>query len=501
VENSLNIVYSFSNNQFNDNDFNSNYESTDFIKIKRYQKRYSENDSTQERLKRNINSIKRRFFLHSLLKNKDNQTSRIIYNTKILQKKNASENVILNKRKLDNFIVDNTLYYNQYFGSQLNEVEKYIYDILVSQLKGVTLLSFFVNIDIENDFSIQSKDIVNIMERVFGALSMDHPDIWWITKYRIHYKVKNSKLQSNINDTTTNNNKNSNKTYKKDRKGYNEIISQENFEINEKKNENIQVINGNPKFNSYGRMIYINETQEEVGRRIKLRRDKYNKREPSDNISDGSRLLSKIQIQLCLSPNQNICNIYTVNDINRMNKVIEKKIQHILNNAKDYFISKNKDKKKELSYNDNIQIYEYDFIKYLHDILIKNVQYGFSENGFNEYTIYGALVEHRCVCEGFSEAFMILAQRAKIYTILATSNTHQWNMVFLEGKWYALDITWDIPNYNTIQNDYQHRQIISAYDNNDNNDFLYDNNSLFDNINTTFFLVGSKTVINEKPDY
>ncbi|OUM67555.1 hypothetical protein PIROE2DRAFT_58693 [Piromyces sp. E2] len=300
------------------------------------------------------------------------------------------------------------------------------------------------------------------MERVFGALSMDHPDIWWITKYRIHYKIKNSENENQIT--------NNKKAIQDIQRGYYEISSIENVEtkdninINDDDNTPINKLdnindNGENRLNYDNITDSYNQENEEISRRIKMKRNEY---------KEDSRLLSKIQIQLCSSPIKNECNTYSVNDINRMNKLIEKKIQNILTNAKTYFqLQQNNNNNEGLSYNDNVKIFEYDFIKYLHDILIKNIKYGFSENGFTEYTIYGALIEHRCVCEGFSEAFMVLAQRAKIYTILATSNTHQWNMVFLEGKWYALDITWDIPNYDSIQHEYKNRKFSSRNGNND----------------------------------
>jgi len=362
--------------------------------------------------------------------------------------------VILNKRKLDNFIVDNTLYYNQYFGSQLNEFEKYIYDILINKLKGVTILSFFVNIDIEKEYSIQCKDIVKIMERVFGALSMDHPDIWWITKYRIHYKTINLQKENPI----INNNTDNKKIAQEIQKGYYEFSSTESIEMEVNTNsidehhKKINIINED-RLKGFNMTNISNFDKEETSRRIKLERNEY---------KEDTRLLSKIQIQLCSSPVKDECNTYSVNDINRMNKLIEKKIQNILLNAKTYFqLQQNNSNSEGLYYSDNVKVYEYDFIKYIHDTLIKNIQYGFSENGYTEYTLYGALVENRCVCEGFSEAFMILAQRAKIYTILVTSDTHQWNMVFLEGKWYALDITWDIPNYASLQYEYKNRKFAS----------------------------------------
>ncbi|ORX51362.1 hypothetical protein BCR36DRAFT_411829 [Piromyces finnis] len=306
------------------------------------------------------------------------------------------------------------------------------------------------------------------MERVFGALSMDHPDIWWITKYRIHYKTGELDIKkSTIKDEESNNQVDQN--IKKD----SEKSSIESVKMKINIIENKQIINDTKSLS--------NPNKESIGRRIRYKRGEFD---------ENSQYISKIQIQLCSSPLKNICNTYSVNDINRMNKLIDKKIQNILINAKTNIkLQKNNNNNNDkLSYIDNNEIYEYDFIKYIHNILIKNVQYGFSENGFTEYTIYGALVENRCVCEGFSEAFMVLAQRAKIYTILATSNAHQWNMVFLEGKWYALDITWDIPNYASYQTKELNKFTLS----------FNESEISTEKEDESFFLIGSNTIINEK---
>ncbi|ORX79878.1 hypothetical protein BCR32DRAFT_246017, partial [Anaeromyces robustus] len=183
INNSLiNFRYQFRTSKNEENKTNNNsrsndlYETTDYIKIKRYNRPYIENDSIP------LFNYKNEVMNHNVVNSVEH--SNIIQPLKILEKRTNEKD----KRKLNNFIINDELYYNQYFGSQLTEIEKYMYDIIVSQLKGVTLLSFIVNINIDDMFSIRSDSIVNIMERVFGAISMDHPDIWWITKYRIHYK-------------------------------------------------------------------------------------------------------------------------------------------------------------------------------------------------------------------------------------------------------------------------------------------------------------------------
>ncbi|KAG4108705.1 hypothetical protein H8356DRAFT_1300714 [Neocallimastix lanati (nom. inval.)] len=500
------------------------YGKTDYIKIKRFKKKITETNYKIKNFKpRNQQPFKKSHF--SIVGRDINEEYEKTIPLKPFNSDNYQENDILNKRKIDNFIAKDTLYSNQFFGSQLNDIEMYIYDTLVRQLKNVTLLSFFVNIDFGDEYSVKLKDIFKIIERVFGAISMDHPDIWWISKYQIHYKIKND------NRNNTNNNNNDDDDNDDDEKGRLKINTRSitNNNLNETDSKSINGQNKNIdsqnyiniyKSNSDNRLNFLNTTEivlshgdEGSDRRIKMKRDT---NEQNTTIIDNNdfKYLSEIQLHLCSSPKDNICNIYTINDINRMNKLIENQIQNILKNAKLYFQQKHS-KMNNIHKNDNndsnnetIQISEYDFIKYLHNLLIKNVQYGFSDNGFTEYTIYGALIEHRCVCEGFSEAFMIIAQRVKIYTVLATSNTHQWNMVYLEGKWYALDITWDIPNYSSHKYIFKNRKIgklkkdknfISSNTLRDDEfDFNIENEKLFDIVNMNFFLIGNKTVVKEK---
>lgn len=93
-------------------------------------------------------------------------------------------------------------------------------------------------------------------------------------------------------------------------------------------------------------------------------------------------------------------------------------------------------------------------IKIIHDYLIDNIEYDQKYESLGCYTIYGALVDKKCVCEGYSRAFKYLADMAGINNILmqgTATNTegktenHAWNAVHLKGSWYLLDVTWDDP--------------------------------------------------------
>ncbi len=90
---------------------------------------------------------------------------------------------------------------------------------------------------------------------------------------------------------------------------------------------------------------------------------------------------------------------------------------------------------------------DYEKLKYFHDYLILNCEtdtsYAFAD------TAYGALVEKKALCEGYSKAFAYLCNLAGIENTIVTGETyvpHMWNMVKLGGNWYHVDITWDKPD-------------------------------------------------------
>ena len=93
-------------------------------------------------------------------------------------------------------------------------------------------------------------------------------------------------------------------------------------------------------------------------------------------------------------------------------------------------------------------------VKQIHDWLIQNLEYDTSISRTNAYNIYGALVERVVVCEGYAKAFKVLMDELEIPCILVKgtgtnsngqTEKHMWNYVFLNEKWYAIDVTWDDP--------------------------------------------------------
>ena len=98
---------------------------------------------------------------------------------------------------------------------------------------------------------------------------------------------------------------------------------------------------------------------------------------------------------------------------------------------------------------------EYRREKYIFDFITDRCSYDSAAvNGgesWTTYTIYGALVEGKAVCEGYARAAVKLFNLCGIDSVIVngylsgvsseSGNTHMWNLVKIEGDWYHLDIT------------------------------------------------------------
>ncbi|MGN1339822.1 MAG: fibronectin type III domain-containing protein [Oscillospiraceae bacterium] len=96
--------------------------------------------------------------------------------------------------------------------------------------------------------------------------------------------------------------------------------------------------------------------------------------------------------------------------------------------------------------------------KKLCDLLCNQITYEF---GSNHQSIAGALVDGKCVCNGYAMAFSYFANCVGIDTIMAIGQNHAWNMVDLYGNWYHIDVTWidgGVPLYNVSS------ELVVSYD-------------------------------------
>lgn len=92
---------------------------------------------------------------------------------------------------------------------------------------------------------------------------------------------------------------------------------------------------------------------------------------------------------------------------------------------------------------------DYEKLRYIHDWLVENTTYSNTGEEF-ESEADGPIVYGQALCEGYSKAFMYLAQSLGYPCIcsvgVANLDDHMWNMVMIGRNWYNVDVTWDDPD-------------------------------------------------------
>ena len=97
------------------------------------------------------------------------------------------------------------------------------------------------------------------------------------------------------------------------------------------------------------------------------------------------------------------------------------------------------------------ELKQYHLEKYIHNAVIENCTYSkgvkTAEDGWEEFTAYGALVNGSAVCEGYAHSICLLLNKVGIECYYANGYSenapHMWNTVNIDGNWYHLDSTWD----------------------------------------------------------
>ena len=133
---------------------------------------------------------------------------------------------------------------------------------------------------------------------------------------------------------------------------------------------------------------------------------------------------------------------YTYNRAKDMKKEIDQRVEEIKNliNSNMNDIDKVKIFHDEIIYNCN---YFVDVVNYNTDELDALMKSSNYDNA------YGALIDGVAVCEGYARAFLYLCSSVgipcELVSGVADGVQHMWNMVYLNGQWYHIDLTWDDP--------------------------------------------------------
>ena len=97
---------------------------------------------------------------------------------------------------------------------------------------------------------------------------------------------------------------------------------------------------------------------------------------------------------------------------------------------------------------DNADDYEVEL--YLNDYLAEHCVYDTDSD--NKHNAYGALVQGRAVCDGYSHAFQLLCHNFGIDCMVVEGTSdfnsnaddgHMWNCIKLNDNWYHVDVTWN----------------------------------------------------------
>lgn len=77
--------------------------------------------------------------------------------------------------------------------------------------------------------------------------------------------------------------------------------------------------------------------------------------------------------------------------------------------------------------------------KWIAEKLCETITY---QSSVYDQTIAGALIERKCVCNGYAMAMTYFCNAAGLNCMMLTSHNHAWNMIYLNGVWYEVDVTW-----------------------------------------------------------
>ena len=93
-------------------------------------------------------------------------------------------------------------------------------------------------------------------------------------------------------------------------------------------------------------------------------------------------------------------------------------------------------------------------IERIHNYILNQTVYDKNTKNFDINSAYGSLIEGHAVCSGYADAFSIFMNIYKIPNIRVSSENHLWNLVYINGKWLHIDLTWDDSENNKYDNNY-----------------------------------------------
>ena len=173
----------------------------------------------------------------------------------------------------------------------------------------------------------------------------------------------------------------------------------------------------------------------------------------TENITNDNYILSNINnfVSTYNSYNRIFVNYNSIGRVNiTFERIYNKQQIEAINRKIDLII-------KDII-NDNMS--DEEKIKTIHDYIINNTKYDEERANIvksgtydtllhSSNTVYGALFNGKAICGGYTDTMALFLDKLGFKNYKISTNSHIWNVVYINGTWKHLDLTWDDPVTNT----------------------------------------------------
>lgn len=173
----------------------------------------------------------------------------------------------------------------------------------------------------------------------------------------------------------------------------------------------------------------------------------------TENITNDNYILSNINnfVSTYNSYNRIFVNYNSIGRVNiTFERIYNKQQIEAINRKIDLII-------KDII-NDNMS--DEEKIKTIHDYIINNTKYDEERANIvksgtydtllhSSNTAYGALFNGKAICGGYTDTMALFLDKLGFKNYKISTNSHIWNVVYINGTWKHLDLTWDDPVTNT----------------------------------------------------
>lgn len=98
----------------------------------------------------------------------------------------------------------------------------------------------------------------------------------------------------------------------------------------------------------------------------------------------------------------------------------------------------------------------YEKVKYIHDWIVDKAEYSYDISESRDMAgTDDIIIDGKGLCTAYARTFAYLCHKSGIECVMVNGRAdngsgygdHSWNLLKLDGKWYAMDVTWDDPIY------------------------------------------------------